>query len=305
MPRALALAILLVGCEALGMGEPTPEPEPTPTPGPAGATCTGADDCHSTQRCVEGRCRYAATSVSGEVLASSADALQASGDIDGALSTYEEAIDAFDEAEVPVPPEVLCGGALASLRLTSEANGRERAARLSDRCFRGSLPGDPLRQEVLQQLGRLRYDGLSLLAFDQEEPASRFFTEEPSRPTVDAIEIGLDLPDEDKPGYDDLKELMQGELGTRLIADCFIQDWELRHERTARALLLLKTETRMRDMGSYDVYESTTTVEQRGVDVDGFEPCVSVALTHLFDEHSSRSGRRSSWQLAFEVTAGL
>ncbi len=303
MTRALTLTFLLVGCEALGMGEPPPEPEAPP--GPAGATCTGAGDCHSTQLCVEGRCRYAATAVSGEVLASSAHALRESGDIDGALSTYEEAIAAFDDAEVPVPPEVLCGAALASLRLTGGENGRERAGRFSDLCFRGSLPGDPLRQEVLKALGRLRYDGLSLIAFDEEEPASRFFTEEASRPTVDAVEIGLDLPDEDKPGYDDLKELMQGEMGTRLIADCFIQDWELRHERTARAMLLLKTETRMRDMGTYDVYEGTTEVEQRGVDVDGFEPCVAVALTHLFEEQSSRSGRRSSWQLAFEVTAGL
>lgn len=207
MTRALVMMVALAGCEALGMGEAQPEPEPPP--GPAGATCTGAGDCHSTQRCVEGRCRYGETSVSGEVLASSADALRESGDIDGALGTYEEAIDAFDEAEVAVPPEVLCGAALAALRLTNEENGRERAGRLSDKCFRGSLPGDPLRQEVLKQLGRLRYDGLSLVAFDEEEPASRFFTEAASRPTVDAVEIGLDLPDEDKPGFDDLKELMQ------------------------------------------------------------------------------------------------
>ena len=32
-------------------------------------------------------------------------------------------------------------------------------------------------------------------------------TERPSRPTVDAVEIGLDLPDEDQPGYDDLKTI--------------------------------------------------------------------------------------------------
>ncbi len=303
MTRALMLSILLTGCEALGMG--APEPEPEPPPGPAGATCSRADDCHSTQLCVDGACRYAATSVQGEVLASAAHSLRESGDIDGALSTYREAITAFHDNEVPVPPEVICGAALASLRLTGEQNGRERAGKLSDLCFRGSLPGDPLRREVLTQLGKLRYDGLSLIAFDEDESPDRFFTEEASRPTVDAVEIGLDLPDEDKPGYDDLKELMQGEMGTRLIADCFIQDWELNHERSARAMLVLKLETRMRDMGTYDVYEGTASVEQRGTAVDGFEPCVATALTALFEDESSRSGRRSSWQLPFEVTAGL
>ena len=295
----------LAGCDQLGRGGEPAEAAPEEPPGPAGATCVGRGGCPADQRCVEGRCRYQATNVRGEVLAASGDALRESGDLDGALAIYVEAIGAFEDAEVPTPPDVLCGAALSALRLTGQEDGRERAGRMADACFRGSLPGDPLRVEALRALGRLRYDGLSLIAFDEEEPASRFFTERPSRPTVDAVEIGLDLPDEDQPGYDDLKTLMQSEMGTRIIADCFIQDWELRHERQAHASLVLKLETRMRDMGDYDVYEGTATVEQRGVEVDGFVPCVAGALTGLFESEGTRSGRRSSWQIPFEVTAGL
>ena len=291
------------GCDQFGRAEAAPEEEGPA--GPAGATCTGRDGCPASQRCVEGRCRYAATTVRGEVLASSADALRESGDIDGALTTYEEAIAAFEQAEAPVPPDVLCGAAFAALRLTGGEDGRERAGAMADRCFRGSLPGDPLRMEALRALGRLRYDGLSLIAFDEQEPATRFFTERASRPTVDAVEIGLDLPDESEAGYDDLKNLMQSDLGTRAIADCFIQDWELRHERTARASLVLKLETRLRDMGDYDIYEGTASVEQQGLEADGFEPCVAGALTGVFEENSARSGRSSRWQIPFEVTAGL
>jgi hypothetical protein len=310
MRRAWVLWIpFWLACDALGMGGGDTAVDADGEPiaaGPAGATCTGLQDCASGRACVEGRCRYLQTTVRGEVLASSAEAILQSGDAETALGTYEEAIGAFENAEVPIPPEVLCGAALAALRLTSATDGRERAGRLSDRCFRGSLPGDPLRSEALRSLGRLRFDGLSLVAFDEEEPASRFFTEEPSRPTVDAIEIGLDLPpEESNPGYDELKELMQGEGGTRAIADCMVQDWEIRHERRATASLVLEMETRLRDMGDYDIYQATATVKQQSLAPDGFEPCVAGAMSALFEEEAPRLGRSARWQIPFEVTASL
>ena len=304
--------MLMGGCDALGMasdhsGSATVPSDNAVRGGPAGATCTGADGCGGEAVCVEGRCRYRATTVRGEILASSAEALLQSGDTATALETYEEAIEAYASAEVPTPPEVLCGAALAALRLTSAQDGRERAGSHADACFRGSLPGDPLRGEVLRGLGRLRFDGLSLVAFDEDEgePATRFFTEEPSRPTVDAIEIAFELPDGAEPGLEELKELLQTENGTHAVADCMVQDWELRHERRATASLVLKMETRMRDMGDYDIYEATASAEQQGLQHDGFEPCVAGALTSLFETEAPRLGRSARWQIPFEVTASL
>src|SRR5690606_7545352 len=141
---------------------------------------------------------------------------------------------------------------------------------------------------VLRAVGRLRYDGLALSSFDATEPPERFFTEEPSRPTVDAVELGLSMPDASEPGYEEVREVLRSEAATRIVADCFIQDWELRHQRSARASLLLKLETRMRDMGLYDVYEGTLSVEKTSLDVDGFEPCLATGLTAVLADSGVR-----------------
>ncbi|MEO0323643.1 MAG: hypothetical protein AAF447_11855, partial [Myxococcota bacterium] len=80
-------------------------------PAPAGASCTASVDCGEGQLCVDGGCRYARTSVAAEVLASAGHAQREAGDVDGALSSYEQAIESYRRAQVPVPPEVLCGAA--------------------------------------------------------------------------------------------------------------------------------------------------------------------------------------------------
>ncbi|MDH5492889.1 MAG: hypothetical protein OEY14_13125, partial [Myxococcales bacterium] len=116
---------------------------------------------------------------------------------------------------------------------------REEAARRADACFRGSLPGDPMRERTLRALAALRYDGLDLERFDREEPAERFFTNEASDPTLDAIDVTLGFMDTSPPGRHRLIGILEGARAKQELARCFIVDWNSRHERSALGTLRL------------------------------------------------------------------
>lgn len=269
---------------------------------PAGSTCRGRGDCPGDQVCVEGTCHYDRTSVAGEVLASAASAQLEAGDLRGALATYDEAMQAYADASAPVPPSVCCGAAAASLRAAGDAQSREAAARLADRCFRRSLPGASARSSVLRALGRLRYDGLDLDLFDEPEAAEQFFTQEASRPTVDAVDIVFDLPARDLAGHARVAEVLRGEASTRAVAECFIQHWELHHEREAAASLVLGVTTRAEDIG--DVFGARVEVRRTTTAEDGFEACVAAGLTALNGD-GFRLSRMVAWQEPFGVTVRL
>ncbi len=268
---------------------------------PVGTACHGREDCSSDQVCVAGACRYLHTSVAGEVLATAAEAQVEAGDWEGAMRTYEQAMERFEQRDAPVPPEVLCASAALILRTATDAEARERGARRADQCFRASVPGSPERAEVRRAVARLRFEGLDVALFDRQDPAERFFTQEPSRPTVDALAIDIGLPESEEAGATQIREQLAGEAAHRAIAECFVQDWELRHQRSARASLVLRYATRLHDMGSYDVYEPEVTVEKTTVAEDGFEPCVARALGPAIT--APRGSRVVAWQAPLEITA--
>ena len=302
---------LVIGCDLSGGAAGAPSAgtagetgqEAAGEAGPAGASCRSSDDCPSGQACVASACRYRQTSRAGDVLAMGARGQLEAGDTAGAVRTYEQALEAYGVSDAPAPPEVLCGAASAALRAALDQAAREQAASLADRCFRGSLPGNAARLEVERGIARLRFDGLNLAAFDAEEPPDRYFTAEPSRPTADAIEIALDLLVRDRPGYEELGEALRSEAAQRAISDCFIQDWEISHARSAEASLVLKFSTRMRDMGDYDAYEPEVSVAQTSLAEDGFEPCVATALGEALQPGPRLGGRVSEWQEPFAVAA--
>lgn len=311
----LAVIALAIGCgRRLGGSTAVTEAEQTSlltsTPStsttlPEGSTCAGREDCTTDQICVRSVCSYRLTSPAGEVLAAAARAQVEAGNLEGAVRTYDQAIAAFDAAEAPAPSRVVCGAASAAIRAARAPEARELAAKSADRCFRKSLPGAQERTEVQVALARLRYDGLALGRFDRPEPADRFFSDAPSRPTVDAIDIAIDMAQQqDQPGYAELRDALQAEPARRSIADCFIQDWELRHERQASASLTLKLTTRMRDMGDYDAFEGTVEVTKTGPAEEGFEPCLAGALTTALGS-GPRMNRVVAWQAPFEVAARL
>ncbi|MEM9191001.1 MAG: hypothetical protein AAGF12_17580 [Myxococcota bacterium] len=308
------LLFLLAGCEQpSAVAEQTDESAEgeAVSPGrrgrtpPAGATCRGRDDCSSDQACVEGHCRHRRSSTAGEILAAGAKGQLRAGDFRGAIATYRDAIRAFERAEAPIPAEVACGAAGASLRAAEDEASREAAAAQADRCFRTSLPGDPARREVQEALARLRFDGLDIALFDQDEPPSQFFTQSPSRPTADAIVISVDLARSDRPGFSQLKETLLSEAAQLAISDCFIQDWEIHHEREATAALVLRFQSLLRDMGDYDTFNPEVVINHTSVAQEGFEPCLARALSETL-RPGPRLGRPvSQWQEPFTVGARI
>ncbi|MFK7990377.1 MAG: hypothetical protein AB8I08_30425 [Sandaracinaceae bacterium] len=275
---------------------------------PAGATCSGRDDCTSDQVCVEGTCHYRATTVSGEILASAAEAQARAGDWEGAIETYDLAFARFAEQDAPVSPAIACGAAELILRTAATAEAREMGAQRADLCFRTTVPGHPRREAVRNALARLRFEGLDIEAYDAAEPAARFFdAESATHPTVDAVAVEVQMPDlepREVASHTALRELLSGESGQRAVAECFIQDWDLHHDREASAELVLRFSTRMRDMGSYDVYQPEFALEQTTTQEDGFEPCLQRSLSAVFDPND-RTLRGEAWNQAVRFTARI
>jgi len=308
----LLVVVMMTGCprppgqdESSGASPQPTERERPRLAHPAGGSCAGRDDCASDQVCVDTRCRYRKTSVAGEAFAEAAHAQRLAGDIETALRSYDLAEEAFEQADAPVPADVLCGAALVAFARTSEAAEREQAAKRAWACFRGSLPGDPARAEVLAVVSRLRYAGLDVAAFDAREEPERFFTEQTSRPTVDAIEISLSLEEAREPGFEAVARALESDAARRLLADCFLQDWEESHEDSVRASALLQFDTRMRDMGEYEVHVGAPSVSPTSLAQPRFESCASTALSGLLRENPMRLAESASWKVPFEVRAHL
>lgn len=292
-----ALGILTAG------GCPQQQKDPGPPP-PAGSSCQTLQQCPGEQVCTDGRCRYRQTSAAGEVLAVAARDQFEQSDLAGAVRTYDKALEAYEEAKAPLPPKVVCGAATAALKEAGSEPARERAAKRADACLRNSMPGDPHRTEVLEALAKLRYEGLALKAFDAAKPADRFFTKEPQRPTVDAVQIALDLPDSDEPVFEEIAKALRGSEASRKIADCFIKYWEQNHKRQVNGSLVLDFKAELRDMGYYDLYEPQIDVKAGEQNGNKFTTCSAKALSKLLKDTGPKNvGRSVEWKQAFEVAA--
>jgi len=239
--------------------------------------------------------------VAGEILAASASALVEAGDWEGAIRTYDQAMQAYNDSHAPVPAELLCQSASIILSTSTDAEGRERGARRADQCFRGSLPGYPPREDVRRAVARLRFEGLDVALFDRAEPAEQFFTGDVTRPTIDALAIDIQVPDTEDMTLAPLRTALATDEAHRAIAECFVQDWEVRHERSAHASVVVNFATHLRDMGTYDVYEPALTVAPTTVAQDGFEPCVAGALEAAIT--FPRGARTVAWRTTVDIDA--
>ncbi|MCA9533367.1 MAG: hypothetical protein KC593_06810 [Myxococcales bacterium] len=305
------MAVLLLGSSACELRPSNPDPvfsspeEGTATPPRIpGATCAGPRDCAADQVCSGAVCVAARTCVRAELLSVAAAQQAEAGDPSGAADTYVQAIEAFDAASVTPPGATLCRAAHSMLIATLQADARERAARMADRCLRGTLPGDPLRARVIGALGRMRYDGLNLAAFDLPEPPERYFTEAPARPDPNRVQVTFEVTPLESRAFDPIVAALQGDAARAAAQDCFLQDWEVRHEQEASAGFQVRFFSRLRDMGSYDTYPAELELDAQSLAQEGFEPCLARALPGVVELPSSLS-RVVSYETAMTVHAAL
>lgn len=305
---AASIGLLLSGCDGTQLGGDATN-APTHRTGTAvavaGASCSDHSGCGENQTCAAGVCRHVSTSIEGEVLAVGAQNQMAAGDHQGALNTFGQARQAFEAKGAPLPPAVACGAAVVALRVVEDEASREVAALEADRCFRNSLPGAPLREAVQAGIAKLRFDGIDLALFDAAEASTKFFVEEPSRPTADAIQVSIDLPASDVTGFSEIQEALVGEKARVAISACFVADWEQRHERSVTAAMVLRFRTKLRDMGSYDTFAPEVSVVTEGEAPPPFATCLEKALTESL-QPGPRIGRVvGAWQEGFVVSASV
>ena len=269
-----------------------------------GATCGGPGDCATDQVCSESVCIAARTSVRAELLGASAAQQAEGGDASGAAETYVLAVEAFEANELAPPGTVLCRAAQSMLNATMRAEARERAARMADRCLRATLPSDPLRVRVIAALGRMRYDGLNLAAFDLPEPPERYFTETPARPDPNLVAVTFDVAPLDSRSFDPVVAALQSDASRAVAQDCFLQDWEVHHETAAAASFQVHFFSRLRDMGSYDAYPAELELIAQSLAQEGFEPCLARSLPGVLELPTSMS-RTVSYETTMTINASL
>lgn len=252
----LCVVVLLTSSGACNLPQPQPAPnQAEATPPPSGATCMSTLDCAPEDVCIEQHCRQTATSATGEILAAGAATLARQSEHAAAVRGYTGAIDAYRKRGAKVPSELLCAFAAASLRGAATREARELAAQQADQCLRSSHPGSSERTTVVHLLSEQRVEGLDPAHFDEQRPATSFFTAEPDKPKLDTVEIEIDLPERDAPGFAELTAGLRAPDVRTMVSRCYVSDWEQHRQNRAEVALRIKFTVRMRDMGDYDAFE--------------------------------------------------
>lgn len=112
-----------------------------------------------------------------------------SGDLEGALSAYGEALKRYGVEKVTVPVDLECayGGVLAAGRADKER--AELAARVLHRCIGGAPAGSELRERGLRLIAALHDVGLDPEHLLRDEPADVYLSGAPARPKTEALVV--------------------------------------------------------------------------------------------------------------------
>jgi hypothetical protein len=97
---------------------------------------------------------------------------------------------------------------------------------------------------------------------------------------------------------------LQSDAARAVAQDCFLQDWEVRHEASAEASFQVRFFSRLRDMGSYDAYPAELELTPQSLAQEGFEPCLARSLPSVLDLPTSMS-RTVSYETAMTINASL
>jgi hypothetical protein len=158
-------------------------------------------------------------------------------------------------------------------------------------------------------LSEQRVEGLDPAHFDEQTPATGFFTAEPDKPKVDLVEIELDLPERDVPGFAELTAGLRAPEVRTMVSRCFVADWEQERRNRTEVALRIKFTTRLRDMGDYDAFEPSLEVTRESAPGSAAAPgtfadCVMRGVQTALAP-GPKLNRVISWEESLHVVAHL
>jgi len=174
-------------------------------------SCGTTAHCAAGLRCFEQTCQRTDRSLLGDYAAALGAQARETGDLEGALTHYAEALERYgaDQLAVPVDLECAYGSALAAARANKER--AELAARVLHRCVQGAPAGSALRQAALRTVSQLDEIGLEPAHLAESRPADVYLSRTPSKPKPDQLHVAVSAtPQPSAKGWPATVEAIQG-----------------------------------------------------------------------------------------------
>jgi hypothetical protein len=139
-------------------------------------TCGASMQCADDLRCFDHVCKRTSRSTVGDYFAALGANARAKGDIEGAITAYNNALGHYDAEKIALPPEIDCayGAALAAGKNKKEH--AELGARVLHRCILAVPSASSLRDQALADLATLSDAGLDPLALGKNGLADVYLT---------------------------------------------------------------------------------------------------------------------------------
>jgi hypothetical protein len=187
--RHIWLLLLLVACDSRAKAsDPAGHAE---TKSKEYESCGTSSHCVDPLRCFDHTCKRATRSAVGDYFAALGAGQRAKGDLEGAITSYNQALGHYDSEKVALPPDVDCayGGALAAGKGNKEH--AELGARVLHRCLLAVPVGSSLRDHALVDLAGLTDAGLDPLTLGRTALADVYLTKSPSAPSTDKLVVSV------------------------------------------------------------------------------------------------------------------
>ena len=187
--RHIWLLLLLVACDSRAKAsDPAGHAE---TKSKEYESCGTSSHCADNLRCFDHTCKRATRSTVGDYYAALGAGQRAKGDLEGAITSYNQALGHYDSEKIALPPDVDCayGGALAAGKGNKEH--AELGARVLHRCLLAVPVGSSLRDHALVDLAGLTDAGLDPLTLGRTALADVYLTKSPSAPSTDKLTVSV------------------------------------------------------------------------------------------------------------------
>ena len=152
-------------------------------------SCGTSSHCADNLRCFEHICKRTARSTVGDYYAALGANQRAKGDLEGAISSYNQALGHYDSEKILLPPDVDCAYGAALVAGKGNKEHAELGARVLHRCLLAAPVGSTLHDRALVDVAGLMDAGLDPLTLGRTALADVYLTRSPSAPSTDKLTV--------------------------------------------------------------------------------------------------------------------